>query len=184
MNLSASEDTKLYNASISLDKLIAVQMIIGFIGFMIYFLRRKSDTIHNVIKSVVFMIVMFTYIISFMNVEETDNTYELEIEKLEGILRSLMSVAFMSSVSIYINTKLKKVDRSLYIENSCLFAATIFMLLISSFSSTNYKTITELIQVRVTKQFFFNFAILLNLCIVINIVIHLASNLKTILKVK
>ena len=93
-----------------------------------------------------------------------------------------MSVAFMSSVSIYINTKLKKVNHGLYIENSCLFAATIFMLLISSFSSTNYKTITELIQVRVTKQFFFNFAILLNLCIVLNFVIHLSSNLKTLYK--
>lgn len=182
-NLTASEDTKLYNASISLEKIIAVQIIIGLIGFIIYLLGSNSD-ISRVPKALLFMITMFTYVILFTNIQETANTYDLEIEKLEGILRSLMSIAFLSSVSIYINTKLKNVDRSLYIENSCLFAATILMLLVSSFSSTNYKTISELIQVRVSKQFFFNFAILLNLYIVINFVIHLSSKMKTMLKVR
>ncbi len=182
-NLASSEETKLYNASIPKYNIIFVQVIIGLIGFIMYLSGRNSD-VYNVHKSILFMISMFIYVILFTNIEETANTYELEIEKLEGILRSLMSVAFMSSVSIYINTKLKKVNRSLYIENSVLFAATIMMLLVSSLSSTNYKTISELIQVRVSKQFFFNFAILLNVYIVINFLIHLSSMVKAVYKLK
>jgi len=175
--------TRVHNEHIHVGKVIFTYLVIILITMIIYLSGSNSD-VYKVPKALLFMISMTTYVILFTNVQENPNSYEAEVQKLDGILRSLMSVAFMSSVSIYINTKLKKVDRSLYIENSCLFAATILMLLISSLSSTNYKTISELIQVRVSKQFFFNFAILLNVYIVINFVIHLSSKMKTMLKVK
>jgi hypothetical protein len=182
-NLALAEKSKTYNDDISLEKILFVQIVIGLLGFLTYLAGRDSD-VYNVHKALLFMISMSIYVILFTNTQETVNSYDAEIEKLDGILRSLMSVAFMSSVSIYINTKLKKVNQALYIENSCLFAATIMMLLISSLSSTNYRTIGELIQVRVAKQFFFNFAILLNVYIVINFLIHLYSKVKAMYKVK
>lgn len=182
-NLALAEKSKTYNDDISLDKILFVQIVIGLLGFLTYLAGRDSD-VYNVHKALLFMISMFIYVIVFTNTQETANSYDAEIEKLDGILRSLMSVAFMSSVSIYINTKLKKVNQTLYIENSCLFAATIMMLLISSLSSTNYRSISELIQVRVAKQFFFNFAILLNVYIVINFLIHLYSKVKVMYNAK
>ena len=166
---------RLYDQNISTPTMISVQLLIGVLACIMYFTGDESST-YRFIKSSCFLVSMFIFLIIFANTQESVNSYDVEIHKKEGILSSLMSVAFMSSVTIYINTKLKGVDKGLYLENSCIFASAILMLLISSYSSTNYKTLAQLVKERVSKQFLFNFAILLNVYIIVNFVLYLLEH--------
>ena len=63
---------------------------------------------------------------------------------------------------------MKKINLKLFYENSIIFTFIIILLLATNFSISNYKNIKQLVNIRINKQYIYNFAIILNILILFN----------------
>jgi hypothetical protein len=172
----ASKNDQLYVDSISIPKIIFAHLVCLILTYIILTTGKKIDPI-NAHKALMFMGMITIFLVNFLSTKENPNSYTIENEKMDRIVKGLMSLAFLTSVCIYVITKLRNTRRDLYFENSCVFAVAVVMMLISQYTSVNYKNLGELIEQRISKQLFFNYAVLLNIFMIVNFIIFYLTDM-------
>jgi len=137
---------------------------------------------YSFFKSIWFIILSNTFIFLYLNSKEQSSTTNIELEKVTNVNSGMLSTSFLVGVNVYILTTLNKFKESktLFIESAILFGFSIFLLLISSLGFSNYSSMKELIIARVSKQFVFNYSIILNIFIIINFLLFFLRNKKII----
>jgi hypothetical protein len=102
----------------------------------------------------------------------------MEIDKFTSISSGVLSISFLISASIFILSALQKNSnlKNLFQKAAVLFVISFILLLISIFKETNYSNYYNIAQIRVTKQFIFNYTVLLNLFIILNYVMYINSS--------
>ena len=114
------------------------------------------------------------YIIYYSSVYENQNSLAGEANKLNNMDNGVLSASFLVGVNIFIITAIKSsLTNHLNKETSLIFAVSIILLLFSIFRITNYTSLKELIGIRVSSQFLFNYSVLLNSFILINYIIYI-----------
>lgn len=122
-------------------------------------------------KPYAFLVLTNVYLLYFINNSEYQATPEVEIKKIDQINSGTLSVSFLVGVNTFIITSLTKSDKELYTQSAAVFAISVILLLFSSFKITDYITMFELIQTRISNQLVFNYSILLNIFVVTNYIL-------------
>jgi hypothetical protein len=152
---------------------ILISLLTYFISIMLYKLKNTNEFYY---KPFLFLIATNIYILYFLIGTENIGSSSIEIQKEENIGRSILSVSFLVGINVFILTSLQQsFKRDLFIESGFVFAFSIILLLFSIFKSTSYITVNQIISIRLSQQFIFNFAILLNTLIVINYIFYILS---------
>jgi len=153
---------------ISKPPLAIVSVVLLLISIIMIYLNNSSDIVLRY-KSVIFLIITNLYILYFINSFENIGSSTTENDKIKTISSSVLSVTFLITANIYIiNTLSKSEFKNLFVESSIIFAISLLFLLFTLFKTTNQSEILQIIKERITTQFVFNFAILLNSIIIIN----------------
>jgi hypothetical protein len=157
-----------------MDKRIIISIILFIFIYSLFNYNRSKNYI-NKIKVIFFLIITNLFITYFMSSKEELTTTKLELEKLNGFNQSVLSISFLFAVNIFIiETMIEKSykHRFIFIESALLFVISLVLILISIFKNVNYKDLQDLIKGRIINQFFFNFAIIINIFILINFIIY------------
>ncbi len=124
-------------------------------------------------KSVIFLLLSNVYITYFINVREDISSPETELDKIKNINDGILSISFLAGVSVFILSNLRKNNKhKLFTESAIIFTFSIIFLLFTTYKITNYNSVEDIIKVRITNQFQFNFAVILNIFIIINYLLH------------
>jgi Mg2+/Co2+ transporter CorB len=106
-------------------------------------------------------------------------SFASENTKIQNINSSVLGISFLIGVNIFILTSLKKeVKQKLFIESGLIFSISVILLLVVMFKVTNYMNIRHLMEDRISTQLVFNFAILLNMFVIINYIISVITKEK------
>lgn len=127
-------------------------------------------------KSIIFLTLTNIYITYFLNTPEEIGSPNTELDKIKNINDGILSISFLAGVSIYILTNLhKNQNYKLFTESAIIFSFSIIFLLVTTYKITNYTTIEDIIKIRITNQMQFNLAVLLNIFIIINYLLHIVK---------
>jgi len=157
-------------------------ILISLLTFGISILTSLFTHNGSAYKPYSFLILTNLYLLYFLNNSEYQGTPETEIKKIDQINSGTLSVSFLVGVNTFIITSLTKSDKELYTQSAAVFAISVILLLFSSFKITDYITMYELIQARVSNQLVFNYSILLNIFVVTNYIISVIRNEKHLLR--
>jgi hypothetical protein len=156
--------------------LLYISLISFIIAVTIHFTEKNKH--HSYIKSILFLIISNSYILTYINKYEGRTTIENELSKIKYINSGALSVAFLAGVNIYIIGILSNNTKSfLYIQSAIVFALSISLLMISILQYTNLTEINYMIGNRLSNELLFNFSIILNMVILINFILHTMYNL-------
>ena len=92
----------------------------------------------------------------------------------------MLGLSFLSGVNIYILKSLYKNKTVFFKETSFIFGVSIIFLLITIYKYKTPEVIEDIIVKRITGQLTFNFAVLLNMLILVNFIVYTLSIKKTI----
>ena len=170
-NLSNQNQFKYFNY-ISKPELIIGSLISITISLVI----SKLHTVKNAqIKAFIFLIIINLYIIIFNNTQDHISKIANENEKITTINSNILNLSFLSSVNLFILSTIYTTNKDLFVETSVIFILTVLLLLMAIYKLTNQNTIYELIKVRLTNTFIFNYAVLLNIIIITNFIFYTFS---------
>jgi hypothetical protein len=173
-NMEKLNDEYKYINFISKKGIIIVSFMSFFISYIIYNIEKNN--FNSKIKSYLFLIVSNLFIFYYLNKGEGINSPGTELEKMNNINVNVLSLSFLSGINIFILNSFKNENRiELYKETAIQFAVALLFLLNTLMRVTNYETTNDVIKLRVTNQFKFDFAIIINTFIVLNYVIFLLS---------
>jgi hypothetical protein len=159
-----------YSDNIHFMSVIYVDAIILIVTYITYLLNN------NKLKSIIFLILTSSYVISYLNSKELMSSFSEEHLKIQSIDSSVLGISFLIGVNIFILTSLKKeFKKKLFIESGFIFSISLILLLLSMLKITNYMYITELMRDRISTQLTFNFSIILNIFIIINYITHVIA---------
>ena len=162
-----------YSEYIHYIYLIIINSIILIITYFTYYLNVSK------LKSVILLIFTSLYVINFINSKELIGSFASENTKIQNINSSVLGISFLIGVNIFILTSLKKeVKQKLFIESGLIFSISVILLLVVMFKVTNYMNIRHLMEDRISTQLVFNFAILLNMFVIINYIISVITKEK------
>ena len=130
-------------------------------------------------KSVIFLLLSHVYITYFINIREDISSPQTELDKIKNINEGILSISFLAGVSIFILSNLRKNNNKLFTESAIIFTFSIIFLLFTTYKITDYTSVEDIIKVRITNQFQFNFAVILNIFIIINYLLHIIESKKT-----
>ena len=149
---------------------ITIALSVIFISWVI--LYTQETTVKGFVKSLIFVVFSLLFIILYSGVIENQNSQKSELEKINTIDNGVLSASFLVGVNIFIITAIKtRLMNHLNKETSLIFAVSIILLLFAIFRYTNYTTLREMITVRITSQYLFNYSVLLNAFILVNYII-------------
>lgn len=150
-----------------------------FIPYLLYIIDRK-----DIVYSIIILIVLNLYNIYYFNLREIDSSISIENDKLSNINSSILSISFLLATTIFIlNTFTDtKGFNHIFIKSYILFVISFIFLLMSIFKLNNYSKYIEILRLRVTKQYIFNYSILLIFCIIINYMLNIRIHVMSILK--
>jgi hypothetical protein len=143
-------------------------------------ITNLNATKYSNIRAIIFLLVSNLYIAIFINTYETESTLENEFLKLKRIVSSVLGLSFLSGVNIYILKSLYKNKTVFFKETSFIFGVSIIFLLITIYKYKTPEVIEDIIVKRITGQLTFNFAVLLNMLILVNFIVYTLSIKKTI----
>ena len=135
---------------------------------IIYYCNRTNEKLAFV-KSLLFFTILMSYISYYFSIYDENGTFEIEKSKFENINQGILSMSFMTGISIFILTAMKK-EKKDYLYNETAFLLVIVMITIigSLVKNNSYITPAEITEIRSTKEFMFNYCIFVNLSIIIN----------------
>ena len=173
MNIDNINDTYSfkYGDVIHTYSLLICSLLTYLISVIIILTTPKHSEYRFLIKAMIFLFVSNLYIYHFLNTTELYSSSDEEKSTIKSIRDNVLSISFLTGVNTYILTNLKQLsmkDASLYLQNTLLFGIGIFLLLLSTFKFTNYVNTFELTTDRISLQLVFNFAIIINMMILLN----------------
>ncbi len=144
-----------------------IQILTLIIAFILIFINRNNK--HILIKPILFIIIIMSFLTIFINSTESSATTESETQKESNINSGILGVSFLVAVNIFIISKLEKdkVNKNFIIENSFMFVLVLICLLLSAIKLSNYSLLKDLTKTRLRKELLFNICILLNIYIII-----------------
>lgn len=173
-NIENLNDEFKYIKLISKRDLIIVSFTTFFISLIIC--NIENNTFNARFKSYLFLIVSNISILYYLNKGEGISSPSTELEKMNNINVNVLSLSFLTGINIFILNSFKNDNRiELYKETSIQFAISLIFLLSTLIRITNYVTTNDVIRLRISNQFKFDFAILINTFIILNYVIFLIS---------
>jgi hypothetical protein len=175
-NLLDVSDIYVYNyASVIKKSYIVLSCLIIFISGLL--LTNLSSSLNSTILNMfVFMVCPLVYIFNYLFIEETFSSLETENNKLEKIDNGILSVSFLISVNIFIITQSSLMNfgmlqkKNIFLQSIIIFSTGLIFLLMSVYKSTDYDTIQEMRELRVSKQLAFNIVLYYNIFMIINYV--------------
>ena len=159
------------------DYISKPELIIGsLITIIISLVISKLNTVkYTKIKAWIFLILINLYIFIFINTDVTLGKTADENEKITNVNASILNLSFLSSVNLFILNTIYSSNKDLFVETSVIFGMTVFLLLIATYKSTDQNSIYDLIKVRLTNTFIFNYAAILNVLIMLNFIVYTFS---------
>ena len=157
------------------NKYLILSMSLLSIIMTIIIILINKETFFSLIKALFILIVLNYYFYYFLNTLELSGSVENEKYKILNINEGILSMSFLYAVNIFILNSLNKSFKAnlLFIESSIFFTISLVVVLSSVFKVTNYNTIDNLLNIRVSKQFLFNSAIVINVFIIINYLVFM-----------
>lgn len=155
--------------------------VLAFISFstlilssVVYYL--EGETKKSSAKSIFLLITLNLYLLYFINKQEGLSSFEGELDKFEEISNGILSISFLTGINVFIlNSLSKNYKKTLFVESAIFFSISMILLLLSSLKNMNYKTMEDVIAKRVSKQFIFNYSVILNTFILLNFIIYSIS---------
>jgi len=114
-----------------------------------------------------------------MTIEDEEGSVEIELKKFENINQGILSMSFMTGLSIFILNKLKEKENFLYKETTFLLIVYMIAIIAILFKNNAYVKTEDVTAHRVFKEFIFNYCILINMFIIINFGIDVFLSSKT-----
>jgi hypothetical protein len=175
-NLLDVTDIYVYNyASVIKKSYVAISVFLIFISGLL--LTNLSSNLNSTILNMfVFMVCPLVYIYFYLFIEETFSSLETENQKLEKIDNGILSVSFLISVNIFIITQSSLMNfgmlqkKNIFLQSIIIFSTGLIFLLMSVYKSTDYDTIPEMRELRISKQLAFNIVLYYNIFMIINYV--------------
>jgi hypothetical protein len=166
-NLNITYQNKYYN---KLNKFYLGTVIIVVLSLALLMSRFNIIASHGNIKSISFLIVSLLYILYYTNSIENLSSPVGEKDKMDSINSGILSISFLIGVNIFIISTLQYSKSSIKLnqETSVIFSVSLLLLMFSIFKITNYSSIDDLVDIRVSNQFVFNYSIILNILIIVN----------------
>ena len=134
---------------------------------MIYAFNKDNGTI-AFFKSLLFYCIFMIYITYYMSVHDELGSADIELKKLDSINQGVLSMSFMTGLSVFILSNIKETKAFLYRETSFLLIAYMIAIILILFKNNAYIQLRDITRHRIFKEFVFNYCILLNMFIVIN----------------
>jgi len=156
---------------------IVISILTFAVTLVLYKLNTRNNSISSILKPLGFLLVTNMYILYFLHSNEFIGSSEIEKSKITDINSGILSVSFLVGVNTFIITSLKRsLKKNLFIESGLIFGVSLILLLFSAFKITNFSTIAELVQDRISNQLVFNFSIILNIFVIVNYIIHVLTD--------
>lgn len=173
-NIEELKDEYKYIQFINKQDILFVSFITFFISYIIC--NIEKNTFNAKFKSYLFLVVSNIFILYYLNKGEGINSPNTELEKMNNINVNVLSLSFLTGINTFILNSFKNDNKNeLYKESSILFAIALIFLLNTLMRITNYETTNDVIRLRVTNQFKFDFAILINTFIILSYSMFLLS---------
>jgi hypothetical protein len=173
-NVENLKDEYKYIHFISNKSVLSVSFATFFISYIIQYIEPKLFNV--TLKSYLFLIVSNLSIFYYLNKGEGINSPSTELEKMNNINVNVLSLSFLTGIIIFILNSFKNDNKmELFKETSIQFAISLLFLLNTLMRVTNYETTNDVIKLRVSNQFKFDFAILINTFIILNYCLFLLS---------
>ena len=134
---------------------------------LIYAFNKENGTI-AFFKSLLFFIIFMGYITYYITLEDQLGSTDIELKKLDSINQGVLSMSFMTGLSVFILSNIKETKPFLYRETSFLLIAYMIAIILILFKNNSYIKLRDITRHRVFKEFTFNYCILINMFIVIN----------------
>jgi hypothetical protein len=139
------------------------------IAIIIFYSNIKLNPKLGLIKAIIFFSILMSYMTYYFSLYDEHGTFDIEKMKFDGINQGILSMSFMTGISIFILTSMEKSHKdSLYNETSFLLVIVMFTIIASLFKNNSYVTPAEITSIRSIKEFFFNYCLFVNLFIIIN----------------
>jgi hypothetical protein len=149
------------------DIYIASVIMTVFLTLVIYMFNKDNQKL-AFIKALLFFGIFMTYIGYYMSLDDELGSAEVELKKLESINQGILSMSFMTGLSIFILTNIKQTKDFLYRETSFLLIVYMIAIILILFKNNAYIKLRDITNHRVFKEFIFNYCILINMFIIIN----------------
>jgi len=144
------------------------------LSLVISFMEKQSK--YSNAKSLFILGILNVYFFYFITINEEPTSFKTELERVKEINSGILSVSFLASINIFILTTLNnELKTGLFAESSIIFGLSMFLLLFATLKDTNYKNIQDILELRVSNQFIFNYSVLFNTFIIINFLIYAIS---------
>jgi hypothetical protein len=158
-----------------IDKYSLVLLI--FIIFFAAIIINFYDLSNLSYTSIILLLISNFYIFYYLGLKEENSNFDIESDKFKFLSDSLLSVSFLIGINVFILTNIKSFchisKNNLFFNSVILFCLSLILLLRSLYKTTNYETIESMKKIRITKQLFFNIAVILNVFIIINYFIYI-----------
>jgi hypothetical protein len=146
-----------------------------FLIFIIFFaaiIINFYDISNLSYTSIILLLISNIYIFYYLGLKEENSNFDIESDKFKFLSDSLLSVSFLIGINVFILTNIKSFchisKNNLFFNSVIIFCLSLILLLRSLYKTTNYETIESMKKIRITKQLFFNIAVILNVFIIIN----------------
>jgi hypothetical protein len=139
---------------------------LSLVTLIITLLLRLSSNTPNI--SYVFLLLTNLYLTYFLTSTEYRGTAETETKKMKQIGSGILTVSFLVGVNTFIITYLTRHKyRELFLQSVIIFAISIILLLFVTFHETDYITVKQMVDNRLTNQMYFNYSLMLNVFVVV-----------------
>ena len=145
-------------------------------------INNLNSTKYSNLKAFLFLIISNIYILLFINSYENESIPENELLKLNRIMTSILSLSVLTSINIYILKLLLENKTQFFKETTLIFGVSFVLILMTIYKYKNPDEMTNLISQRITSQYTFNLAVLLNGIILFNYMFYTLS-IKNIIKI-
>lgn len=139
-----------------------------FISLIIFYTNRSNIKI-GLIKSIIFYTILMSYMTFYFSLYDEHGTFDIEKTKFDGINQGILSMSFMTGISVFILSSMEKSKNTyLYNETAFLLIIVMFTIIASLFKDNSYVTPAQITSMRSIKEFLFNYCLFVNLFIIIN----------------
>jgi len=139
--------------------------------FLTILLSKISESL-----SFLYFTFIMSFIVYYLNLFETFDSAKVEADQIKEIDSSILSLTFYSAITIFLlsrNINLKDVSKTILRTDYpfLLFTVSGLYILCSMFVISDYKDFQQLKSRRLTKQYLFNYSIIINIILVIHFLV-------------
>jgi len=137
------------------------------IASIIFYSNREYPKM-ALLKSIIFFSILMIYMTSYFTSYDEFGVFDIEKIKFDGINQGILSMSFMTGISIFILTSMKSKKSYLYKETSFLLIIVMFTIIATLVKDSSFLKPKDITLSRSIKEFIFNYCISVNLFIIIN----------------